>query len=587
MDKKILIAVAWPYVNGDIHVGHLAGYLLPADIFARYQRLIGNDVLMVSGSDCHGTPITVEAEKTNRTPGEVVDFYHKRDIELFKQYNFSYNLYTKTTTNNHKCVTQELFLQLLKNDFIVKDVMKQYYSEEDKVFLSDRYVVGTCVHCNAPEQRSDQCENCGRWLGDGELFNPVSKATGAKVTYKDTEHYFLDLEKLSPKLRKYIDSKKGIWRNWIWKEADGWLREGLKKRAITRDLDWGIELPINDISKLSKEKQLSSYKNKKIYVWFEAVIGYLSASQEWTEISKENHGTIYNKYPGQSNNWKNWWMNKDSKHYYFMGQDNLVFHTLMWQAELIGTKVGYTLPDNVVVNKFMNYEGRKFSKSRDWTIDSKNIAEEFGVDVVRFYIAANLPENKSSNFIWENFQEVVNNELIANLGNFINRTLVFLQKNFDGKSQGEVKMINSVVKEKIENTFKDTSNLLTNANEIEALNKIMELSSFGNKYFNDTEIWKVIKTDQKEATRIIFNLIQIIISLSILIEPFIPSSSELLRELLELEKVNPEVSRNYWGFNIITKIKLSREVKPLFKKIEDEDIEKFKLQNAMTSNSKL
>ena len=262
MNKKILIGIAWPYVNGDLHLGHLSGYLLPADIFARYQRLIGNDVLMVSGSDCHGTPITVEADKSNLSPLEVIQKYHEKDIELFKLYHLSYDLYTKTSTENHKQVTQNMFLQLLINGYIVKDTMKQYYSEEDKKFLPDRYVEGTCPHCNSKDQRSDQCESCGRWLKDGELIEPKSKLTGSAVILKDTEHYFLDFPKLENELRQYVDDHKGIWRNWVWQETDGWLNEGLERRAITRDMDWAIELPVDEIKKLTPEFTLPAVKSR-------------------------------------------------------------------------------------------------------------------------------------------------------------------------------------------------------------------------------------------------------------------------------------------------------------------------------------
>jgi len=398
MNKQILVAIAWPYVNGDLHVGHLAGYLLPADIFARYQRLRGNDVLMVSGSDCYGTPITVEADKQGLTSKEVVEKYHQKDIKLFKQYGLSYNLYTKTTTDNHKRVVQELFLDLLKNDIIVKDTMKQYYAEEDEEFLPDRYVEGTCPHCDAKDQRSDQCESCGRWLEDGELIDPKSKLTGSKVILKDTQHYFLDFAnpKLQEKLKKYVDGRKSVWRKWVWNEANGWLKEGLRKRAITRDIDWGIDLPVDAIKKLGAEKQLADFKGKKLYVWFEAVIGYLSAPQEWVELDSESKDIIFRKDDSQSNDWTDWWKNENSEHYYFMGQDNLVFHTLMWPAELIGSTENYTLPENVIVNKFMNYEGKKFSKSRNWTIDSRKIAEKYGVDSVRYYIAAKPPGEKRS-----------------------------------------------------------------------------------------------------------------------------------------------------------------------------------------------
>lgn len=572
--KKVLVAVAWPYVNGNIHVGHLAGYLLPADVFARYQRLTGNDVLMVSGSDCHGTPITVQADKEGKSPEEVVEQYHKRDIELFSQYDLSYNLYTKTTTENHKRVVQDLFLDLLKEGVIVKDTMKQYFSSEDQQFLPDRYVEGKCPHCGAEEQRSDQCENCGRWLSDGELLNPVSKLTGAKVELKDTEHYFLDFEneELNKKLKEYIESKKGEWRGWVWKEASGWLKEGLKKRAITRDMDWAIELPIERIKELPEDKQLKSFEGKKIYVWFEAVIGYLSAPQEWAQLVENlNEDTkeidsekILSYYKGQSKDWEDWWLNQDSRHYYFMGQDNLVFHTLMWPGELIGSSTEYKLPDNVVVNKFMNFNNAKFSKSRDNIIDSREIAEKYGTDAVRYFILSNLPENKESNFTWERFIDANNNELVANLGNFINRTLVFYSRNKD-IVKGEV---SENVKAEINKAYKNIAEHMERVEIVDSIGEIMILSSFGNKYFNDSEIWKVIKEDKDRASQLMLDLINIVEAIRNIIRPFLPEAYKTLTEMLGLDIEVETVGKDLWEFKGIKEFSNLGEVKPLFQKIE-------------------
>lgn len=575
MNQKILIGVAWPYVNGDLHLGHLAGYLLPADIFARFQRLRGNDVLMVSGSDCHGTPITVEADKSGKTPEEIVKQYHAQDIDLFKLYDLSYNLYTDTTNEHHKEVVQQMFLDLLKTGCIVKDTMKQYYSASDKQFLPDRYVEGTCPHCNAKEQRSDQCEACGRWLVDGELLNPISKLTKSEVILKDTEHYFLDFEKLSPQLREYVDSKKDVWRNWVWKEADSWLNEGLRKRAITRDMDWAIELPIDEIKKLSPEKQLQNFTGKKIYVWFEAVIGYMSAASLWTAInnnqaSKDN--TIYFKSPGQSNDWKEWWQNKETRIVNFMGQDNLVFHTLMWPAQLIGADQGYTLPNNVVVNKFMNLEGKKFSKSRNWTINSKKMAETFGTDLVRYYMAANSPENKEADFTWEGFVAATNNELVANLGNFINRTLKFYEQKMAGKLNRTDLIVDEAIKQKISEVYENSSNYIDKAHLVAGFNEIMGLSRFANKYFDETEIWKVIKTDTDKAEKIMFNLLNIVNSFKTLLLPFLPIAAVKLEETLKTDgsddRAIPEVGKDLWVTTFPTTFKLNKTVEILFNKLD-------------------
>lgn len=577
MNQKILVGVAWPYVNGDLHLGHLAGYLLPADIFARYQRIAGNDVLMVSGSDCHGTPITVEADKSHMVPADVVTKYHAQDLQLFKDYDLSYNLYTTTTTENHKTVVQQMFLDLLKNGYIVKDVMKQYYSEADKQFLPDRYVEGTCPHCNAKEQRSDQCESCGRWLADGELLNPVSKLTKSVVSLQDTEHYFLDFEKLVPELRKYVDNHKDTWRHWVWNETDSWLNEGLRKRAITRDMDWAVELPIAEIQKLEPEKQLKDFSGKKIYVWFEAVIGYLSAAIEWSQHRNngdqpDTNTCIYYTNKGQSLDWKDWWLNPDARIFNFMGQDNLVFHTLMWPGQLMGAGKGYTLPENVVVNKFFNLEGKKFSKSRHWSIDSGVMAKKYPTDLVRYYIAANFPENKEGDFTWAGFADSVNNELVANLGNFINRTLKFYEAKFNGQLPETTSEIDNDVKTAIIEAIKNTGEHLDKAEFVLALESIMLLSRFGNKYFDDHKVWEVIKTDTNQAAITMKNLLNLVGALQVLIIPFFPVAAKKLANTFTTSEISgdfaPEVGVNKWQYQISQSFKLLQPVEILFNKLD-------------------
>lgn len=603
--QKILVSVAWPYVNGNIHVGHLAGYLLPADIFARYHRLRGDDVLMVSGSDCHGTPITVQADKEKKTPQEVVEVYHERDLELFDLYDLSYNLYTKTTTQNHKEVVHGLFLELLQGGFIIKDTMKQYYSASEQKFLPDRYVEGTCPHCHAEEQRSDQCENCGRWLKDGELINPISKLSKEKVELKDTEHYFLDFEKLQKDLEDFLhgkgkglgQDKKEIWRDWVYKETQGWLKEGMQKRAITRDLDWSIELPEKEIRKLADEGKipadqvLSNFKGKRIYVWFEAVTGYLSAPQEWEELAKTKaqEDFYYDKtseyllrhYKNQGTDWTEWWENPESRHFYFMGQDNLVFHTLMWPGQLIGANTQrkeeekYTLPYNVVVNKFLNFNEAKFSKSRGNIIDSREIAEKFGTDAVRYFIIANLPENKETNFTWERFIDANNNEFVANLGNFINRTLVLFQRNRGIFAQiGESIKLDIEVQGNIDESFRSLSEHFEKCEFVSGLDEVMKLSSFGNKYLNDKKLWELVgdqgNTDQ--AKQVMLDLLNIVEALRILMRPFFPEAYKNLTEMLGLEYKEPEVGVDQFEFSPVQGYPNLQEVKPLFRKIDKEKV---------------
>ncbi|MBN1374172.1 methionine--tRNA ligase [Candidatus Dojkabacteria bacterium] len=568
MNKKIYIGVAWPYVNGDLHVGHLAGYLLPADVQAKYHKLCGDDVLMISGSDCHGTPITVQADKEDKTPAEVVAEYHPKDVALFKQYGLSYNLYTQTTTPNHAEVTQQLFLDLLENNYIEKGTSLQYYSKADDKFLPDRYIEGECPHCHAKEQRSDQCEACGRMLDQGELIDPVSKISKSPVTLKESEQYFLDLSKLSKEIKENLDKNKENLRTWVYAEAIGWIKEGLQKRAITRDLDWGVPIPEE---KIPKEKRLSSFKGKRFYVWFDAVIGYLSGSIEWSKRIENNDQSgeiIFQMQKGQATKWEDWWFNNNSRHYYFMGQDNLVFHTILWPGILIGSKRNYTLPNAVVVNKFLNYEGKKFSKSRNWIIDSAEIADNYGVDPVRFYLLRNSPENKQGNFTWTDFEATVNNELSAKFGNFVHRTLTFINSKFEGNIHKG--LIPLEVKSKIQNTFENTAALLGNSKQAAALSEIMALVDFANQYFDQSKVWEVVKTESQKAQAILSNCLVLIANLRRLFYPFITNTSQVISKYLMIDEITPKIGKLLWEYSdeFNPTIKIENNISPLFSKIE-------------------
>lgn len=575
-EEYILVGVAWPYVNGDLHPGHLGGYLMSADIFARYQRLTGKNVLMVSGSDCHGTPITLEADKQNTPPENIIIKHHARDIELFRQYQLSYNLYTKTTTKTHRKIVQEIFLKLLKNGAIIKDSCKQYYCADENKFLPDRYVEGTCPHCEATGQRSDQCENCGRWLKDGELIEPISKNTGNPVELRESEHYFLDLEGLSGEIRQFVDTKKDTWKRWVWSESLGWIEEGLRPRAITRDLDWGIELPLEEISKLPEEKRLKNPEGKRIYVWFEAVIGYLSASIEWSELHKLAHIKKQDRHPSSdvifSRNevpadWHRWWKNAKSKHYYFMGQDNLVFHTIMWPGQLIALQEDYTLPHNVVVNKFMNFDGKKFSKSKGHTIDTLELAKKYGVDEVRFAITSILPENKSSNFTYDGLEESINNELVAVLGNLLNRSLKFIKNRFNGNVSLESYEINPEVNKAISQAFTRSQDALDRCRFAQALNEMMELARFGNRYVEEKSMWQLkVESINDTGKAILLDILNIIANLTVLMSPFVPGASQKLSALLGFD-ITPQIGKNYWNIRIENRFNITNEVEPLFKKV--------------------
>jgi len=542
---KIFIGAAWPYVNGDIHVGHLAGYLIPADIFSRFSRLKGYETLMVSGTDCHGTPITLEADKRKISPQELIDLYTPKVHQIIKTYNITYDIFTSTTTDNHKKITQDFFLNLLNNGYILKKKSFQYFSQKDNRFLPDRYVEGECKFCHAKEQRGDQCENCGRNLDPGDLINPKSKITNSEVILKETEHYFLDYSKLQKEIEDFVFNSHH-WREWVYNETIGFLKEGLKERAITRDIDWGIQLPIE---KIPKNLLIENIHQKRFYVWFEAVIGYFSATIEWSEKNNKN--------------WEDFWLNPSCKHYYFAGKDNLNFHTIFWPAQLIGQKKGYNLPYFPAINNFLLLEGKKFSKSRGIHIDSLEIAQNYGVDNVRFYISSILPENKDSDFKWQDFKETINNELVNKIGNFIHRVLTFFNDKLNQKIENE-NLSNEVLNKTIE-VLKKYENYLEKCEIVQAFNLILDYVSFANQYLDKEKPWSLkekIKIDE-----IIFSSLQIINNLRILLWPFIPQSIEKLNEILNL-KIKTEINKNHFDFKVIKNFKINKKIEPLFKRID-------------------
>lgn len=567
-NKKTLIGVAWPYVNGELHPGHIIGCYLPADIFARFKRLQGNEVVMVSGTDDHGTPITIQADKEETTPQEIVEKYGPRIRKLLLEtYKVSFDSFTGTNSDIHKEITQEFFRNLANEGKIIKKTTEQYFSEADNKFLPDRYVEGECSYCHAKEQRGDQCENCGRSLQVGELINPYAKLTKNPVSLKETEHYFVDLKAFEPELRKYLDENKDKWRSWVWKEANGWLEEGLEPRAITRDIDWGIEIPQGGIP---EELLIDGAESKRFYVWFDAVIGYFSEGiklAQSKDVFREDFVKLF------------WDGNDESlEHFLFVGKDNLFFHTLWWQSLLIGQNKNYKLADNVPVNHFLNLEGKKFSKSRNVYIDATKLVEVFGLDAVRFYLASIMPESSDANWVWKDFQQTVNAELNGNLGNFIHRTLTFYKTKIEGTNiQSDSKALDSEIEQEINSTFTEVNEHLNNAEFVAALNRILKLSQSGNKFFNDQEPWKSLKENPAECVKTIYNCLQIINALRILIYPFMPDASDRLSETLGLEKVNPENGINKYNFEElkIENLQLKQEFTPLFSKIENEQIESF------------
>ena len=550
--SKKLIALAWPYVNGDLHIGHLAGYLLPADITARYFRATGHDVLMVSGSDCHGTPITIEAEKKGQSPQEIVDYYHQKVVHLFRDVlDLSFDTYTRTDTPQHTQVVQDIFLKLLEKDYLIIKKVEQYYSEEEKRFLPDRYVEGTCKFCGYPEARSDQCDKCGRLLDHQSLENPISKLSQKPVQLKETEHYFVDWKKLEKPISEYLKQNGHNWKKWVEKEALGWLKQGLQPRAITRDIDWGVPLPIE---KIPQEKRVANIESKRVYVWFDAVIGYLSASQ------------LHTQEGGQD--WQDFWKTDNATHYYFMGKDNLVFHTIFWPGQLMAYDPELHLPDINSINMFLNLDGQQFSKSRGVSVDTKEIVEKYGNDPVRFYLSLIMPESKDSSFSWEDFFAKNNEILVGNLGNFIHRTLSLA-------NQTEIKKIvknelSAETKKQITSTFEKAHHSLTNCHFRHYLDTLLKLSTYGNKIINQEKLWEIKTTQPEKFTSVLYDLYAIIISLAFLASPLMPSSSEKIFSLLGLSSQStwPEKEKEAISISaLINQIDTLIKPEPLFKKI--------------------
>ncbi len=509
MKRHIFIGVAWPYVNGDLHVGHLAGYLLPADIFARFSRLRGNRVLMVSGSDCYGTPTTVEADKRGVSPQDIVDEYHPRHVKLFEEVGISFDLFTKTATENHQKLAQEFFLSFLAKGYLFKDTREQYYDPKAEKFLPDRYVEGVCPYCGAVGARSDQCDTCGRVIGEGELKEPKSTLSGEPVELKASEHYFFDLKKLQPFIESYVQKHAGQWKEWVRCETEAWLERGLEARAFSRNIEWGVPFPVDAIS---PAERIDDIEHKRFYVWWEAVMGYYTASREWSERG--------------NGDWKEWWYSDLAAHYYFMGKDNLPFHTMFWPAELHGYDERLHLPDVVSINQFLTLGGKQFSKSRGVTVDSREFVAKHGRDAVRFYLTYIMPEYADTSFGWSDFAEKHNNVLIGNLGNFVNRTLTLAAGMTLGGS------VNAAVAAEVERRVHEAEHALERVSFREYLNAVLALSDFGNKYLTGASPWKK-EGDEKEA--IVGNALFIVLALQLTLAPLLPDTVEKLARMTGVE----------------------------------------------------
>jgi methionyl-tRNA synthetase len=571
--EKIFIGVSWPYASSKIHVGHLAGQYVACDVFARYHRLKGNDVLMVSGSDSHGTPILFKAEEEGISPEKLVEKSHKDILATYENLGFLYENYTSTTTENHKEVVQNFFLVLKEKGYIYEDSSKQYYDPKAKRFLPDRYVRGTCPKCGNKNARGDECPECGAFLNVDELLDPYSTLSDATPELKETKHFYLDLQKLEPELKKWVDSTSKNWRKWVREFTKGLIKDGLEPRAITRDMDFGVPVP------------LEGWEGKVIYVWAEAVIGYLSASIEWAE--KINNPS----------KWEDFWKDDKCKHYYFIAGGNTTFHTVIWPGELMGYSEKYSsdvlwekyklpgeterkellLPYDVPSNKMLLFQGRKMSKGENHMITADEAYEKYGADLTRFFFTRFAPENHDREFSWDDLIATNNNELVANIGNFINRTLTFTYSKFDKKvPEGK---IDEEVKKQIENTFDEVGQYLEEVKLTKSLESILELGSFANKYFNDRAPWVDIKENEQRAKDTLFNSIQLVNALRLLLRPYTPFACDKLSELLnvkdefnanDLLKETGVVEKNIntWMFETIESGKNLEKPEILWQKIE-------------------
>ncbi len=523
MSETILVAVAWPYANAEIHVGNITGSHLPGDIFARYNRLKGNRVLMITGTDSHGTPVTMSADKLGKPVEEVYKSFHEGFIELFQQLGITYDLYTTTHSNNHFKVSQAMFLALEKNGFLYREFSKQWYSPSAGKFLPDRYVEGTCYICGFENARSDQCDKCGNVLEPEKLINPRATTGDGALELRDTEHFYLDLSKLEPKVKEFLQSRSEHMRDTVLGESLRKIEsEGLKARSITRDLDWGIPVPVDE----------PQWKTKVLYVWFEAVIGYLSAPIEWAQLS------------GNKEAWREWWINPAAKQFHFIGKDNIFFHTSQWPAELMGAGSAFMevfageknapliLPYDVPANQFMNLESQKISGSRNWAVWGRDALTRYDPDAIRYYLAANMPESKDSDWDWAEFVARNNNELVATWGNLANRVLSFCYKHWEGVVPNvDVTTLRPADLEllaTIEAGFTSVGAELDAVRLRSALGETMKLATAVNQYLDVNAPWSAVKTDKDGAAKTIYTALKAIDSLKVMFAPFIPFTSERL-----------------------------------------------------------
>jgi len=542
MSERIYIGVAWPYASGPLHIGQMAGANLPPDIFARFHRMLGNEVLMVSGSDQHGTPITIKAEQLGQTPQQLAGHYHDIFMEVWQKLGISYDLFTSTETANHARVAQDIFLTLYQNGYIYKESMLQPYCASCNRFLPDRYVEGKCPHCGFEPARGDQCDKCGRPLNPEELTKPHCRLCNGTPEFKQSEHFFLKLSAFQDKLSGWI-KQQTHWRPNVLNYTQRYLNEGLRDRAITRDIDWGIPVP------------LPGYEGKKLYVWFEAVIGYLSASKEWAA----NRGT--------PDKWQDFWQGS-AKSYYFIGKDNVPFHTLIWPAMLMGYDHGLNLPYDVPANEFLTIEGKKISTSRNWAVWMPDYLSRYDADPLRYLLTANAPEAGDTDFSWREFVRRNNDELVATYGNLANRVLTLVYRNYGGvvPSPGEFDEPSRVLLGKTEAAFNEVAEKLSACRFKDAIWLIMTLAQEANRYLDGKSPWKLIKQDKQAAATSLYVTMCVISGLKTLFYPFLPFSSQRLHEYLGFEG---NIEADGWRLHLPPPGQTLKEPRPLFTKLDD------------------
>ena len=563
MSKRYTITAALPYTNGPIHIGHLAGVYVPADIFARYQRLKNNDVAFICGSDEHGVAISIKAKKEGTTPQAIIDKYHAIIKQSFADFGISFDNYSRTSAPIHHQTASDFFKKLYEQGDFIEEISEQLYDEEAHQFLADRFVIGTCPKCGNPEAYGDQCERCGSSLNATDLIDPKSSITGSKPTLKATKHWFLPLNRYQEFLEKWIlEGHKSDWKPNVYGQVKSWLDDELKPRAVTRDLDWGIPVPVEGA------------EGKVLYVWFDAPIGYISSTKEWAER--------------EGKDWRPYWQDKNTELVHFIGKDNIVFHCIIFPA-MLKAEGSYILPTNVPANEFLNLEGNKLSTSKNWAVWLHEYLQDFPnqQDVLRYALTANAPETKDNDFTWKDFQARNNNELVAIFGNFINRVAVLTQKYYEGviPAAGEFNDIDTETLRQITELTEKIEQSLERYRFREAQQELMNMARLGNKYLADEEPWKLIKTDPERVKTVMYVALQIATALAVASEPFLPFTSEKLKRMLQLGAITWENLKT----NATELLKAGHRIgtaELLFEKIEDVAIEKQlqRLENTKLAN---